>query len=79
MSSPEPLTWVKPRASSRPRTAYTADWSCPSPGVSSSCFPSRRNFTLTSGWDRATRWTTAKTAAPSAASFFINFSLAGVL
>ena len=73
------FTRVKPRASSRPRTAYTALCSCPSPGVSSSCFPSRRNFTLTSGWDRATRWTTANTAAPSAASFFINFSRAGVL
>ena len=54
-------------------------FSTPSPGVSSSCLPSRINLTLTSGWDRATRWTTPKTAAPSAESFFINFSRAGVL
>ena len=33
----------------------------------------------TSGWLRATCWTTEATAAPSALSFFINFSRAGVL
>ena len=30
-------------------------FSCPSPGVSSSCLPSRINFTDSSGWDRAVR------------------------
>ena len=79
ISSPEPFTGVKPRAMSRPSTAYRAERSAPSPGVNSSCFPSRRKRTDTSGWDRAVRCTATKTAAPSAASFFMNFSRAGVL
>ena len=59
--------------------AYTADSSCPSPGVWSTSAPSRSSLKDTSGWLRA-RWvTTPVTAVPSVLSFFMNFIRAGVL
>ena len=53
--------------------------SSPSPGVESSCFPSRRKVTATSGWATACFCTAAYTAAPSVLSRFMNFMRAGVL
>gem|GEM_PF-4027103 len=53
--------------------------SCPSPGVDSSSFPSRRKRTATSGCATACFCTAEKTAAPSALSRFMNFMRAGVL
>ena len=78
-SPPRPAMGTSPRAKSRPRAAYTAESSFPSPGVWRASWPSLMNLKEISGWDRARCCISPPTAAVSALSLRMNFSRAGVL
>ena len=78
-SPPRPSTGTRLRAKSRPRAAYTADSSFPSPGVWRASAPSLMNLKEISGWDKARCCMRPLTAAVSALSFRMNFNRAGVL
>ena len=77
--SPLPETGSMPRAVSRPRSAYTADSSRPSPGVKKTSSPSRFRRTETSGLPRAQCRAADMQAEASERSDLRNFSRAGVL